>query len=153
MGLLKDSDKNLTGDDIREGMTAVISIKIGDPQFEGQTKTKLGSSEAAGAVQSVFGDQLTYFLEQNPNVGKVIVQKGVMAARARDAARKARELTRRKSALEGNALPGKLADCSEKDASKCEIYIVEGDSAGGSAKSARSPKHKQSYHLEVKFLM
>ena len=152
MGLLKDSDKNLTGDDIREGMTAVISIKIGDPQFEGQTKTKLGSSEAAGAVQSVFGDQLTYFLEQNPNVGKVIVQKGVMAARARDAARKARELTRRKSALEGSALPGKLADCSEKDASKCEIYIVEGDSAGGSAKSARSPKTQAILPLRGKIL-
>ena len=152
MGLLKDSDKNLSGDDIREGMTAVISIKIGDPQFEGQTKTKLGSSEAAGAVQSIFGDQLTYFLEQNPNVGKVIVQKGVMAARARDAARKARELTRRKSALEGNALPGKLADCSEKDASKCEIYIVEGDSAGGSAKSARSPKTQAILPLRGKIL-
>ena len=152
MGLLKDSDKNLTGDDIREGMTAVISIKIGDPQFEGQTKTKLGSSEAAGAVQSIFGDQLTYFLEQNPNVGKVIIQKGVMAARARDAARKARELTRRKSALEGNALPGKLADCSEKDAAKCEIYIVEGDSAGGSAKSARSPKTQAILPLRGKIL-
>lgn len=152
MGLLKDSDKNLTGDDIREGMTAVISIKIGDPQFEGQTKTKLGSSEAAGAVQSVFGDQLTYFLEQNPNVGKVIIQKGIMAARARDAARKARELTRRKSALEGNSLPGKLADCSEKDASKCEIYIVEGDSAGGSAKSARSPKTQAILPLRGKIL-
>lgn len=152
MGLLKDSDKNLSGDDIREGMTAVISIKIGDPQFEGQTKTKLGSSEAAGAVQSIFGDQLTYFLEQNPNVGKVIIQKGVMAARARDAARKARELTRRKSALEGNALPGKLADCSEKDAAKCEIYIVEGDSAGGSAKSARSPKTQAILPLRGKIL-
>ena len=152
MGLLKDSDKNLTGEDIREGMTAVISIKIGEPQFEGQTKTKLGSSEAAGAVQSVFGDQLTYFLEQNPNVGKMIVQKGIMAARARDAARKARELTRRKSALEGNALPGKLADCSEKDASKCEIYIVEGDSAGGSAKSARSPKTQAILPLRGKIL-
>ncbi|MBP3887919.1 MAG: DNA topoisomerase (ATP-hydrolyzing) subunit B [Cellulosilyticum sp.] len=152
MGLLKDADKNLTGEDIREGMTAVISIKIGEPQFEGQTKTKLGSSEAAGAVQSVFGDQLTYFLEQNPNVGKMIVQKGIMAARARDAARKARELTRRKSALEGNALPGKLADCSEKDASKCEIYIVEGDSAGGSAKSARSPKTQAILPLRGKIL-
>ena len=152
MGLLKESDKNLTGDDIREGMTAVISIKISEPQFEGQTKTKLGSSEAAGAVQTVFGDQLTYFLEQNPNVGKVVVQKGIMAARARDAARKARELTRRKSALEGNALPGKLADCSEKDASKCEIYIVEGDSAGGSAKSARSPKTQAILPLRGKIL-
>ena len=152
MGLLKDSEKNLTGEDIREGMTAVISIKISEPQFEGQTKTKLGSSEAAGAVQSVFGDQLTYFLEQNPNVGKMIVQKGIMAARARDAARKARELTRRKSALEGNALPGKLADCSEKDASKCVIYIVEGDSAGGSAKSARSPKTQAILPLRGKIL-
>ena len=152
MGLLKESDKNLTGDDIREGMTAVISIKISEPQFEGQTKTKLGSSEAAGAVQSVFGDQLTYFLEQNPNVGKMIVQKGIMAARARDAARKARELTRRKSALEGSSLPGKLADCSEKDASKCEIYIVEGDSAGGSAKSARSPKTQAILPLRGKIL-
>ena len=152
MGLLKESDKNLTGDDIREGMTAVISIKISEPQFEGQTKTKLGSSEAAGAVQTVFGDQLTYFLEQNPNVGKMIVQKGIMAARARDAARKARELTRRKSALEGNSLPGKLADCSEKDASKCEIYIVEGDSAGGSAKSARSPKTQAILPLRGKIL-
>ena len=152
MGLLKEGDKNLTGDDIREGMTAVISIKIGEPQFEGQTKTKLGSSEAAGAVQSVFGDQLIYFLEQNPNVGKMIVQKGIMAARARDAARKARELTRRKSALEGNSLPGKLADCSEKDASKCEIYIVEGDSAGGSAKSARSPKTQAILPLRGKIL-
>lgn len=152
MSLLKESDKNLTGEDIREGMTAVISIKISEPQFEGQTKTKLGSSEAAGAVQSVFADQLTYFLEQNPNVGKMIVQKGIMAARARDAARKARELTRRKSALEGNSLPGKLADCSEKDASKCEIYIVEGDSAGGSAKSARSPKTQAILPLRGKIL-
>ena len=152
MGLLKDSEKNLTGEDIREGMTAVISIKISEPQFEGQTKTKLGSSEATSAVQSVFGEQLIYFLEQNPNVGKVIVQKGIMAARARDAARKARELTRRKSALEGNSLPGKLADCSEKDASKCEIYIVEGDSAGGSAKSARSPKTQAILPLRGKIL-
>ncbi|PHV70628.1 DNA topoisomerase (ATP-hydrolyzing) subunit B [Sporanaerobium hydrogeniformans] len=152
MGLLKDADKNLSGEDIREGMTAIVSIKIGEPQFEGQTKTKLGNSEAAGAVQSVFGDQLTYFLEQNPNVGKIVVQKGIMAARARDAARKARDLTRRKSALEGNALPGKLADCSEKDASKCEIYIVEGDSAGGSAKSARSPKTQAILPLRGKIL-
>lgn len=152
MGWLKDSEKNLTGDDIREGMTAIISVKLNEPQFEGQTKTKLGSSEATSAVQSIFGDQLIYFLEQNPNVGKTIVQKGIMAARARDAARKARELTRRKSALEGNALPGKLADCSEKDASKCEIYIVEGDSAGGSAKSARSPKTQAILPLRGKIL-
>lgn len=152
MGLLKDADKNLSGDDIREGMTAVISIKIGEPQFEGQTKTKLGNSEARGAVETVFGEQLTYFLEQNPNVGKMIIQKGLMAARARDAARKARDLTRRKSVLEGNALPGKLADCSEKDASKCEIYIVEGDSAGGSAKGARSPKTQAILPLRGKIL-
>ncbi len=152
MVLLKEADKNLSGEDIREGMTAVISIKISEPQFEGQTKTKLGNSEVAGVVQSIFGDNLTYFLEQNPNVGKMIVQKGVMASRAREAARKARELTRRKSALEGSALPGKLADCSEKDASKCEIYIVEGDSAGGSAKSARTPKTQAILPLRGKIL-
>lgn len=152
MGILKDADKNLSGEDIREGMTAIISIKIGEPQFEGQTKTKLGNSEARGAVETVFGEQLTYFLEQNPTVGKMIIQKGLMAARARDAARKARDLTRRKSILEGNALPGKLADCSEKDASKCEIYIVEGDSAGGSAKGARSPKTQAILPLKGKIL-
>lgn len=152
MGILKDADKNLSGDDIREGMTAIISIKIEEPQFEGQTKTKLGNSEARGAVESVFSEQLTYFLEQNPNVGKMIIQKGLMAARARDAARKARDLTRRKSILEGSALPGKLADCSEKDASKCEIYIVEGDSAGGSAKGARSPKTQAILPLRGKIL-
>lgn len=152
MGLLKDSEKNLSGDDIREGMTAVISVKLNEPQFEGQTKTKLGSSEATSVVQSIFGEQLTYFLEQNPNVGKMIINKGINAARAREAARKARELTRRKSALETNALPGKLADCSEKDASKCEIYIVEGDSAGGSAKSARSPKTQAILPLRGKIL-
>ncbi len=152
MGILKDADKNLSGEDIREGMTAIISIKIGEPQFEGQTKTKLGNSEARGAVETIFGEQLTYFLEQNPNVGKMVIQKGLMAARARDAARKARELTRRKSILEGNALPGKLADCQEKDASKCEIYIVEGDSAGGSAKGARSPKTQAILPLKGKIL-
>jgi DNA gyrase subunit B len=152
MGILKDADKNLSGDDIREGMTAIISIKIEDPQFEGQTKTKLGNSDARGAVEGVFSEQLTYFLEQNPNVGKMIIQKGLMAARARDAARKARDLTRRKSILEGSALPGKLADCSEKDASKCEIYIVEGDSAGGSAKGARSPKTQAILPLRGKIL-
>ncbi len=152
MSILKDADKNLSGDDIREGMTAIISIKIGEPQFEGQTKTKLGNSEARGAVESVFSEQLTYFLEQNPNVGKMIIQKGLMAARARDAARKARDLTRRKSILEGSALPGKLADCQEKDASKCEIYIVEGDSAGGSAKGARSPKTQAILPLKGKIL-
>ena len=135
---LKDNEQNLSGEDIREGLTAIISIKIGEPQFEGQTKQKLGNSEARGAVESVFGEQLTYFLEQNPNIGKSICEKAVVAQRARDAARKARELTRRKTALEGMSLPGKLADCSDKNPENCEIYIVEGDSAGGSAKTARS---------------
>ncbi len=136
--ILKDSDPNLSGDDIREGLTAIISIKIEDPQFEGQTKQKLGNSAARPAVENIVREQLTYFLEQNPAIGKSIVEKSVMAQRARDAARKARDMARRKTALEGAALPGKLADCSDKDPSKCEIYIVEGDSAGGSAKSARS---------------
>lgn len=136
--LLKDSEQNLTGDDIREGLVAIISIKIPEPQFEGQTKQKLGNSEARGAVDSVVSEQLTYFLEQNPNVAKVICEKAVLAQRAREAARKARDLTRRKSALDGMSLPGKLADCSDKDPENCEIYIVEGDSAGGSAKTARS---------------
>ena len=135
--LLKDSEPNLTGEDIREGLTAIISVKIEDPQFEGQTKQKLGNSEARGAVDSIVSNYLQIFLEQNPSVGKTIVDKSVLAQRAREAARKARDLTRRKSALEGLALPGKLADCSDKDPSKCEIYIVEGDSAGGSAKTAR----------------
>ena len=135
--LLKDSEPNLTGEDIREGLTAIISVKIEDPQFEGQTKQKLGHSEARGAVDSIVSNYLQIFLEQNPSVGKTIVDKSVLAQRAREAARKARDLTRRKSALEGLALPGKLADCSDKDPSKCEIYIVEGDSAGGSAKTAR----------------
>ncbi len=136
--LLKDSEPNLSGEDIREGMTAVISIKIGEPQFEGQTKQKLGNSEAKGAVDTVVSSQLEVFLEQHPQVAKQILDKSIMAQRARDAARKARDLTRRKSALDGMALPGKLADCSDKDPKNCEIYIVEGDSAGGSAKSARS---------------
>lgn len=135
---LKDNEQNLSGEDIREGLTAIISVKIGEPQFEGQTKQKLGNSEARGAVDSVFSEQLTYFLEQNPNVGKSICEKAVLAQRARDAARKARDLTRRKTALEGMSLPGKLADCSDKNPENCEIYIVEGDSAGGSAKTARS---------------
>lgn len=135
---LKDSDPNLSGEDIREGLTAIISIKIPEPQFEGQTKQKLGNSEARGAVDGVVSEQLTYYLELNPQVAKMMVEKAVLAQRARDAARKARDLTRRKTALEGSSLPGKLADCSEKDPSKCEIYIVEGDSAGGSAKTARS---------------
>ncbi len=136
--LIKDSDPNLTGEDIREGLTAIISIKIGDPQFEGQTKQKLGNTEARGAVDSIVSEQLTYYLEQNPQVAKLICEKSVLAQRAREAARKARDLTRRKTALEGSSLPGKLADCSDKDPKNCEIYIVEGDSAGGSAKSARS---------------
>ncbi len=136
--LLKDSEPNLTGDDIREGLAAIISVKIEDPQFEGQTKQKLGNSEARGAVDNVVSEQLTYFLEQNPSVAKIICEKSILAQRAREAARKARDLTRRKTALEGSTLPGKLADCSDKDPKNCEIYIVEGDSAGGSAKTARS---------------
>ena len=135
--LLKDNEPNLTGEDIREGLTAIISVKIEDPQFEGQTKQKLGNSEARGAVDNVVSEQLQIFLEQNPQVAKVTVEKSVMAQRAREAARKARDLTRRKSALDGMSLPGKLADCSDKNPEKCEIYIVEGDSAGGSAKTAR----------------
>jgi DNA gyrase subunit B len=138
MKLLKDSDANLTGEDLREGLTAIISIKISEPQFEGQTKQKLGNSEARGAVESVVSEQLTYFLEQNPSIAKLICDKAVLAQRARDAARKARDLTRRKTALDSTTLPGKLADCSDKDPKNCEIYIVEGDSAGGSAKTARN---------------
>ena len=136
--LLKDSEPSLNGDDIREGLTAIISIKIGEPQFEGQTKQKLGNSEARGAVDNVVSEQLMIFLEQNPMVAKVILEKSILAQRAREAARKARDLTRRKTALDGMALPGKLADCSDKNPENCEIYIVEGDSAGGSAKTARS---------------
>ena len=136
--LLKDSEPNLSGEDIREGLTAIISVKIEDPQFEGQTKQKLGNSEARGAVDNIVRTQLEIFLEQNPSVAKMIIEKSVMAQRAREAARKARDLTRRKSALEGMSLPGKLADCSDKDPKNCEIFIVEGDSAGGSAKTARS---------------
>ena len=136
--LLKDSEPSLSGEDIREGLTAIISVKIEEPQFEGQTKQKLGNSEARLAVDSIVSEQLTYFLEQNPSVAKAMCEKSILAQRARAAARKARDLTRRKTALEGMALPGKLADCSNKDPEKCEIYIVEGDSAGGSAKTARS---------------
>ena len=136
--ILKDSELALSGDDIREGLTAIVSIKIEEPQFEGQTKQKLGNSEARGAVDSVVSEQLTYFLEQNPQVAKTICEKSLLAQRAREAARKARDLTRRKTALEGTSLPGKLADCSDKDPKNCEIFIVEGDSAGGSAKTARS---------------
>lgn len=135
--LLKESEPNLSGEDIREGLTAIISIKIPEPQFEGQTKQKLGNTIARGAVDNVVSEQLTYFLEQNPTTAKIICEKALLAQRARDAARKARDLTRRKTALDGTSLPGKLADCSDKDPSKCEIYIVEGDSAGGSAKTAR----------------
>ena len=136
--LLKDSDPALTGEDIREGLTAIISIKIGEPQFEGQTKQKRGNSESRGAVESIVSEKLTYFLEQNPSVGKNICEKSLLAQRAREAARKARDMTRRKTALEGTSLPGKLADCSDKNPENCEIFIVEGDSAGGSAKTARS---------------
>ena len=136
--LLKESEANLSGEDIREGLTAIISVKIEEPQFEGQTKQKLGNSEARVAVDNIVSEQLTYFLEQNPTIAKLICEKSILAQRAREAARKARDLTRRKTALEGMALPGKLADCSDKDPKNCEIYIVEGDSAGGSAKTARS---------------
>ena len=136
--LLKESEPNLSGEDIREGLTAIVSIKIEDPQFEGQTKQKLGNSEARGAVDNIVSEQLTYFLEQNPQVAKLICEKSVLAQRAREAARKARDLTRRKTALDSTSMPGKLADCSDKDPKNCEIYIVEGDSAGGSAKTASS---------------
>ena len=136
--LLKDNEENLSGEDIREGLTTIISVKIEDPQFEGQTKQKLGNSEARVAVDSIVSEQLTYFLEQNPSVAKTICEKSILSQRAREAARKARDLTRRKTALEGMSLPGKLADCSDKNPDNCEIFIVEGDSAGGSAKEARS---------------
>ena len=136
--LLKEAEDNLSGEDIREGLTAIISIKIGEPQFEGQTKQKLGNSEARGAVKNIVSEKLEIYLEQNPSVAKLILEKSIMAQRAREAARKARDLTRRKSALDGMALPGKLADCSDKNPENCEIYIVEGDSAGGSAKTARN---------------
>ena len=136
--LLKDSEPNLSGEDIREGLTAIVSVKIEEPQFEGQTKQKLGNSEARGAVDSVVSKQLEIYLEQNPMIAKQTIEKSVLAQRAREAARKARELTRRKSALDGMSLPGKLADCSDKNPENCEIYIVEGDSAGGSAKTARN---------------
>ena len=150
--ILKDSDAQLSGDDIREGLTAIISIKIEEPQFEGQTKQKLGNSEARGAVDSIVSEQLTYFLEQNPAIAKTICEKSLLAQRAREAARKARDLTRRKTALEGMSLPGKLADCSDKDPKNCEIYIVEGDSAGGSAKTARSRSTQAILPLRGKIL-
>lgn len=150
--LLKENESNLSGEDIREGLTAIVSVKIENPQFEGQTKQKLGNSEARGAVDSVVSEQLTYFLEQNPQVAKIILEKSILAQRARDAARKARDLTRRKTALEGMSLPGKLADCSDKDPKNCEIYIVEGDSAGGSAKTARSRSTQAILPLRGKIL-
>ena len=150
--LLKDSDQNLSGEDIREGLTAIISVKIGDPQFEGQTKMKLGTSEANIAVNQIVSEQLTYFLEQNPQVAKIMCEKSILAQRARAAARKARELTRRKSVLEGAGLPGKLADCSEKDPEKCEIFIVEGDSALGPAKNCRDSRFQAVLPLRGKVL-
>ena len=150
--ILKEKDPSLSGEDIREGLTAIISIKIADPQFEGQTKQKLGNSEARGAVESVVTEQLTYFLEQNPSVAKTICEKSVLAQRAREAARKARDLTRRKTALDGFNLPGKLADCSDKNSENCEIFIVEGNSAGGSAKSARKRETQAILPLRGKIL-
>ncbi len=150
--LLKDNDQSLAGEDIREGLTAIVSVKIEEPQFEGQTKQKLGNTAARGAVDSIVSEQLTYFLEQNPAVAKAICEKSILAQRARDAARKARDLTRRKSALENSSLPGKLADCSDKDPKNCEIYIVEGDSAGGSAKEARSRSTQAILPLRGKIL-
>ena len=150
--LLKENEPALSGEDIREGLTAIISVKIEEPQFEGQTKQKLGNSEARAAVDAIVSEQLTYFLEQNPTVAKIICEKSILAKRARDAARKAREMTRRKSALDGMALPGKLADCSDKNPENCEIYIVEGDSAGGSAKEARNKSNQGILPLRGKIL-
>ena len=150
--LLKENEPALSGEDIREGITAIISVKIEEPQFEGQTKQKLGNSEARAAVDAIVSEQLTYFLEQNPSVAKIICEKSILAKRARDAARKAREMTRRKSALDGMALPGKLADCSDKNPENCEIYIVEGDSAGGSAKEARNKSNQAILPLRGKIL-
>lgn len=152
VGIIKDADKKLSGEDVREGITAVVSIKVEDPQFEGQTKAKLGTSEAKSAVESVLSEYLTYFLEENPSIGKTIIEKGMMASRARDAARKARELVRRKTGLENTRMPGKLTDCTSRDPYECEIYIVEGNSAGGSAIKARDPKTQAILPLRGKIL-
>lgn len=152
IGIIKDADKKLSGEDVREGITAVVSIKVEDPQFEGQTKAKLGTSEAKAAVESVLSEYLTYFLEENPNIGKTIIEKGMMASRARDAARKARELVRRKTGLENTRMPGKLTDCTSRDPYECELYIVEGNSAGGSAIKARDPRTQAILPLRGKIL-
>ncbi|MBP3628497.1 MAG: DNA topoisomerase (ATP-hydrolyzing) subunit B [Anaerotignum sp.] len=152
IGIIKDADKKLSGEDVREGITAVVSIKVEDPQFEGQTKAKLGTSEAKGAVESILSEYLTYFLEENPSIGKTVIEKGMMASRARDAARKARELVRRKTGLENTRMPGKLTDCTSRDPYECEIYIVEGNSAGGSAIKARDPKTQAVLPLRDKIL-
>ncbi len=150
--LIKENDKNLSGDDVREGITAVISVKVPEPQFEGQTKTKLGNGEVKGIVEGIFSEELAFFLEQNPQTGKIIIEKALVASRARDAAKKARELVRRKTGLESTRLPGKLTDCSDRDPRNCEIYLVEGDSAGGSAKKARDPKTQAVLPLRGKIL-
>lgn len=152
IGVIKESEKNLTGDDVREGITAIISVKVNEPQFEGQTKAKLGNSEVKSIVESIVSEKLTYFLEENPVVGKIIIEKGLVASRARDAAKKARELVRRKSILENSRLPGKLTDCTSKNPVECEIYIVEGNSAGGSAIKARNPKTQAVLPLRGKIL-